>query len=236
MWIWLVAIDVSVADPFNTWPERTPPGDVAFNPYVGVGPAFASTFLFVGMGDAIDFIGGYSAGIEGGEGFLGPADAYIRVFPWPNAEIALVAHGQYTDAENWFIGPEIHAMTRPTDWFGLWLDAGWRGRDAGLDPGFLWVGTELAAERPFLAFEADFEFALDGTTTTTLIPSVGVWLGAEGATGLSAGVFVPIGEDAPLGVGAWLWRSVSLKRNRTQDPIEELPPRPYYVEEGCSLD
>lgn len=224
MWLWLVALDAH-ADPFNAWPERTPRGTVAFNPYVGVGPTFAALYGFWGAADGMDLVLGYAGGFEEGAGYLGPVDGYVRAFPFPGAEVALVVHGQFTSPDDWFVGPELHAMTRPVDWFGLWLDVGWRGQERDT-PGYLWAGVELAAARPFLAFEADFELAMDGAITTTLVPSIGIWLGPEYATGLSVGSYVPVEPDLPIGVAAWLWTSVDLSRR------PKIPGQ-YRVGDGC---
>jgi len=228
MWLLLVGLLDAHADPFNAWPGRTPKATIALNPYVGIGPAFASAYLFWGAADRLDVIAGYAVGIDEGAAYAGPADLYLRAFPFDTAEIALVLHGQYGSPDDWFVGPELHATTRPTRWLGLWLDVGWRGRER-VDPGYLWAGFEITASRPFIAFEADFELAMDGTVTTTFVPSIGVWLGSELQNGLSVGAFMEPTSAVPTGVGAWYWHSIDLSRGR------RVPPEPgqYHVDEGC---
>ena len=225
MWLLLVGVGSAYADPFNVWPERTPVGAMGLNAYIGVQPGYASAYAFLGVGEGLDLIGGYSAGIEVGEAYVGPADLYVRAFPLPTAEVAVVVHGQYTSPDDWYIGPELHAMTRPAEWLGLWLDVGWRGRERA-DRGYVWAGVELAASRPFVALEVDHEIRLFGPGTTTLVPSVGVWLGAEYRTGVSTGVMLDVDGGSP-GYGAWLWRSLDVVRGRRSELGE------YRVDEGC---
>ncbi len=224
-WLFLLAPLDARADPFNVWPERTPRGSIGLNPYVTVGPSSASGFVFVGAADNLDLIFAATAGLEAGEPLVGPMEVYVRAFPFPEAEVALVAHVSYTSPDDWFVGPELHAMKRPVDWFGVWLDVGWRGREQP-SPGYLWTGFELTGKRPFVAFEADFELVAEGGVATTLIPSVGLWLGPEAGTGVSVGALLSPDPDVPPGLGVWLWQNLWFRR-----PVE--PQAPYHVEEGC---
>ncbi|MEM6931121.1 MAG: hypothetical protein AAF602_29580, partial [Myxococcota bacterium] len=229
MWLCLLTLLDARADPFFVWPERTPRGTVAFNPYVVVRPEFASAYAFVGAAEGLDVILGATGGLDAGAAYFGPLDGFVRAFPFPDAQVALVVHAQYTSPEDWFIGPELHTMTRPVDWLGLWADVGYRGRDRA-NPAFLWAGFELAASRPFLAFESDFELASDGSVSTTLIPSAGIWLGEAYATGVSVGVLFATEQGVPPGLGAWVWRSVDLGRRGRR--IDGEQPGKYHVNEG----
>lgn len=224
VWLWIWLTTTASSDPLNVWPERTGARTVAFNPYFGVGPTFGSLYVFWGPSQGLDLIGGVTAGLEEGVGVAGPYELYVRAFPFPDAEVALVAHAAYVDADTWYLGPELHAMTRPTDWLGLWLNAGWRGRN--VDPGYTWLGVEVTGNVPFVAFEVDFEFLADGSVETLLAPSVGVNLGPEGNTGASVGVVVPI-DGSPPGVSGWFWRSFRFRAKRRGPPVDPEGERLY---------
>ena len=126
------------------------------------------------------------------------------------------------------VGPEVHLSGYVTDHLGLWVNAGAQIGGGGDLEAFTWIGAEVASDVPFVALEVDL--GLDaGGPWATLVPSVGVWLGAEGNTEVSVAWLALPSTARDRGWGSALYRPVALsKRARTragEDPTASLEGR-----------
>ncbi len=207
-----LAPGVAVADPFFVWGERTPVGAVSLNPYVLAYPGTtgsATMYGFAGVSPSLDIIVGGGAELDGTVSSA-PIEAMLRLFPI-DQELALAVHLQSSTDGTTVVGPEVHLTSWLSDALGLWVNAGARFDPSSRDAtGFVWTGVEVAADVPFVAVELDLEVDERGAMSGSWVPSVGVWLGPQGATGLSAGILLPVTRE-PVGAGVWLWRTFDLK-------------------------
>ena len=210
------------ADPFNTYGVRTAPGVLGFNGYAGGGAGdgpWGALYVFTGVAPWMDVVVAGSAFVDGGQLFPGEVELLPRIFPSPDVELALAGHLFVEGGRATAFGPELHLMGYATPALGLWINSGVHydltarnGPNASpADPAFFtWLGMEVTDGRAFVALEVDLESIDTANASTTVIPSVGRWVGREGGTGLSVGCWVPLDGSNSIGVGAWFWREVDL--------------------------
>lgn len=221
------------ATPFNAFGYRMDPGTVALNPYLGAdlqgapfaGQPWGSLYAFAGLTRWLDVGGGINTAWVDGALVVESWEAIPRWFPSPDLELALAAHLISEPGGVTTLGPEVHLAGYPTEAIGVWANVGARYElGAPATPQmFAWLAAELTGDVPFFAFEVDLE-GVDGGVEATLIPSVGVWLGAQQETGVSVGWLLPL-DRSEVGVGMWLWRSVDLRgqgRRRRNRPRKRV--------------
>ena len=203
------------ADPFNVLGQRLPPGWLGFNPYVGnlTSDPWAAMIVVYGVAPGLDMAIAGSAYLDGSAVVADSFHVVPRWFPSPEIDLALAPHLVFANGRPLQWGPEMHLSGYATPSVGLWVNTGARyflGED--LDPQmFTWLGAEIRSQVPFVAVEVDLEATGATAFSATVIPSLGLWLGPEGQTGVSVGWFLPIDDGVGFGgAGFWLWRAVQL--------------------------
>lgn len=210
----LLVASEAAATPFFAYGSRMEPGTLGVNPYLvsgSDGVTWSSLYVFAGVTDWLDVTGaGGGAFVDGGF-TIDSGEAMVRLFPSPDNELALAAHVIRWPTGETTLGPELHLAGYPTEPVGVWANLGARYTLGGPAPPtvFAWFAAEVTGDVPFLSLEVDLE-STAGALGATLIPSVGVWLGPEQGTGLSAGFLLPI-DQPDVGFGLWLWRTVDLR-------------------------
>ncbi len=208
------------ADPFYVYGPRTPAGTLGLNAYTGFGqeePTWSSLYLFSGLAPGLDLILGGTGVFEAQQFVPSTLEVMPRAFLSGELELALAGH-LFVGAEGSVeLGPEIHISGNPTDTLGLWVNTGARYvLEPGAEPqSFAWLGAEVCDGVPFFAVELDLGASGPTTASATLIPSVGVWLGPQGDTGLSAGWLMSL-DGGPLGAGLWLWQALDLRSSQSR--------------------
>ena len=223
-----LAARAAEAAPFNAYGYRTEPGTVGLNPYVGGDPdgPWGSMFLFAGVTDWLDVAVAANGFLDSGRPEIDSWEVVPRFFPSPDHELALVGHLVAAPGGDTILGPELHLAGYPNASIGFWANVGARytlGTPA-VPQMFAWFAAEVTGDVPFFALEIDLESVGDDVEAT-VIPSVGVWLGRDGETGISAGWLLPLDRPA-VGFGLWLWRTVDLRgqgRRRRDRPDARLP-------------
>ena len=218
---------VAQADPFNVWGARTERGTLGFNPYWSYGRSergSGSMYAMWGMAGWLDVVVGGTVPIGEGAPLPPSFELLPRIFPSKDVDLAIAGH-LYVEEGYWELAPELHLAGYATDALGIWVNAGARYElGAPAQPAtFAWFGVELTDEHAFVAFELDLEATESVRAEITAIPSVGVWLGREGQTGVSLGWFLPVGGE--VGIGGWFWRTVDLKgqgRKRRKPAFPDL--------------
>lgn len=217
LWLWWPT--GARADPFYVYGARTPAGTVGLNAYAGFGqgdPTWSSLYLFSGLAPGLDLVLGGTGELIDQRFTPATLEVMPRLFLSSELELALVGH-LLVGSGSAELGPEIHVSGHPTDTLGLWVNTGAR---YALEPGaqpqtFAWLGAEVSDDVPFFAIELDLGASGPLTAAATLIPSVGLWLGPQGDTGLSAGWLVPL-DGGELGIGLWLWQGLDLRSSQSR--------------------
>ncbi|MBX2799227.1 MAG: hypothetical protein KTR31_16250 [Myxococcales bacterium] len=205
------------ADPFNTWGARVEPGVVGFNPYAGAdgGEPWGSLYFMAGIAPSLDVVVGTTAVLDGQRVVPESLEIMPRLFVSRDVELALAAHLFLESGSAPLLGPEMHLSGYVTPAVGLWANAGAQYAIGAPDEDptlFAWLGVEVTDDVPFVALEVD----LDSTgpeLSTTVIPSIGLWLGRDQGTGVSVGWLVDVATGG-VGIGAWMWREVDLRSRK----------------------
>lgn len=208
----MLFLSVALASPLNPFTTATSSGTFLLNPYVYVyadGSVSPLVYVSTGLGSHADVYVGAGGGF-GPDGFGG---AGIEVMPryFFNPDIAVAAHVLYSvGSPEVTIAPEVHAMH---SWGNMAFTAnvGWRPTfgGEGFDKGSV---VAIVAPEVFFSDRVSAYLEIDPTipvadlaaASLTLVPGIGLTLGAESNHFVSVGVQVPaFPEISAPSVGMW---------------------------------